>query len=108
MPALVVATGISMGWNSLSFAAAAELGGPARSGAAIGVQQTALALASVIVPLGFAVLVARSSWQAAFALAAIFPLVGWCVLRPLDERRGWAGRGVTRRYDPLCDAEHAA
>ena len=91
VPALVVATGTSMGWNSLSFAAAAELGGPARSGAAIGVQQTALALASSIVPLGFAVLVARWSWQAAFAVAAFFPLVGWYVLRPLDERRALAG-----------------
>jgi sugar phosphate permease len=91
VPSLILATGISMGWNSLSFAAAAELGGRARSGAAIGVQQTSLAAASVVVPLGFAVVVGRSSWQTAFALAAIFPLAGWWVLRPLDERRGWAG-----------------
>ena len=90
VPSLVLATGISMGWNSLSFAAAAELGGQARSGAAIGVQQTALAIASVIVPIGFAVLVAASSWQAAYALAALFPLAGWWVLRPLGERRGLA------------------
>jgi MFS family permease len=91
VPTLVLATGTSMGWNSLSFAAAAELGGPARSGAAIGVQQTALALASSIVPLGFAALVARWSWEAAFAVATFFPLAGWFVLRPLGERRALAG-----------------
>lgn len=80
-----------LGAGAAVLAAAAELGGPASSGAAIGVQQTALARASSIVPLGFAVLVARWSWQAAFAVAAFFPLVGWYVLRPLDERRALAG-----------------
>ena len=104
LPALVLATGTSMGWNSLSFAAAAELGGPARSGAAIGVQQTALALAASIVPLGFAVLVARWSWQAAFAVAAVFPLAGWLVLRPLGERRALAG-GATVSFDLLTDEQ---
>jgi MFS family permease len=87
VPTLVLATGLSMGWNSLSFAAAAELGGAARSGAAIGIQQTALALASVLVPILFALTVERTSWQAAFAVAALFPLAGWWILRPLGEGR---------------------
>jgi len=90
VPALILATGLSMGWNSLSFAAAAELGGEAQSGAAIGVQQTGLALAGTLVPLLFAVVVGISSWQAAFALAALFPLAGWWVLRPLGEGRARA------------------
>jgi nitrate/nitrite transporter NarK len=43
IPALVLAGVLSMSWNGLSFAAAAELAGRARSGAAIGLQQSILA-----------------------------------------------------------------
>ena len=41
IPALVVAGVLSMSWNGLSFAAAVELAGHRRSGAAIGLQQIA-------------------------------------------------------------------
>jgi sugar phosphate permease len=82
VPAIVVATALSMAWNGLGFTIAAEIGGR-RSGAAIGVQQTALALTGIVVPVAFAVMVSASSWQAAFLLAAFFPLVGWWTLRPL-------------------------
>lgn len=85
VPALVLATGLSMGWNGLSFTIAAELGGR-RSGAAIGFQQTALSAAGVVVPILFAATVSASSWRAAFALSALFPLVGVRVLRPLVGR----------------------
>jgi MFS family permease len=86
IPLLVLATAISMGWNTLSFAAAAELGGTHRSGAALGLQQTTLAVATVAIPLLFASLVASSSWRVAYGAAAVFPLLGWWVLRPLRER----------------------
>jgi sugar phosphate permease len=82
VPAIVIATGLSMAWNGLSFTIAAEIGGR-RSGAAIGIQQTALAATGVVVPVAFAVAVSSMSWQAAFLLAAVFPLVGWWTLRPL-------------------------
>jgi hypothetical protein len=82
VPAIVIATGLSMAWNGLSFTIAAEIGGR-RSGAAIGIQQTALAATGVVVPVAFAVAVSSTSWQAAFLLAAVFPLVGWWTLRPL-------------------------
>jgi sugar phosphate permease len=81
--ALVVAGGFAMGWNGLSFTAAAELAGRARSGAALGMQQTALAAAGAIVPPAFAAIVAASSWRVGFALAAVFPFVGVQLLRPL-------------------------
>jgi sugar phosphate permease len=81
--ALVVAGGFAMGWNGLSFTAAAELAGRARSGAALGMQQTALAGAGAIVPPAFAAIVAASSWRVGFALAAVFPFVGVQLLRPL-------------------------
>ena len=83
VPALVLACGLTMAWNGLSFTAAAELAGPVRSGAAIGVQQTVLALIGVGAPVLFAASVAQTSWALAFVLAAVFPLVGWVALGPL-------------------------
>jgi len=76
-----------MAWNGLSFTAAAELAGPVRSGAAIGFQQTVLAGIGVGAPVLFATTVSSGSWTVAFALSALFPLVGWWALRPLAERR---------------------
>jgi len=83
VPAFVLAGGFAMAWNGLSFTAAAELAGRRRSGAAIGMQQTALAVGGAIVPPVFAALVGVTSWRIAFALAALFPLAGVQLLRPL-------------------------
>src|SRR5262249_36785590 len=85
VPTLVLAGGIGLSWNSLSFTAAAEIAGVAASGAAIGLQQTVLGIGGIVVPIGFAAIVAASSWPAAFASAAAFPLVGWAILRPLEK-----------------------
>jgi sugar phosphate permease len=82
IPAFVVAGALSMAWNGLAFAATAELFGRARSGAAIGVQQSTLSAVGVVVPIAFAA-VAAGSWRAAYGLAAVFPLLGWWALRPL-------------------------
>jgi sugar phosphate permease len=84
VPAFVVAGGLAMAWNGLSLTAAAELAGEARSGAAIGFQQTALSLIGIATPIAFAAAVEATSWRAAFALAALFPLAGVIALRPLD------------------------
>jgi len=85
IPVLAAVTALSMAWNGLSFTIAAELGGR-RSGAAIGFQQTVLSAVGVIAPIAFAAAVSWSSWRAAFALAAAFPLAGWWALRPLRDR----------------------
>ncbi|MEX1357581.1 MAG: hypothetical protein WD981_03055, partial [Gaiellaceae bacterium] len=77
LTAFLVAGGLSMAWNGLSFTAAAELAGEARSGAAIGFQQTVLSVIGAGVPPGFAVLVEATSWRTAFAVAAAVPLAGW-------------------------------
>jgi sugar phosphate permease len=82
---IVVAGTISMAWNGLSLTAAAELAGRARSGAAIGFQQSTLSLIGVAVPIAFASVVEAASWQAAFALAALGPLAGWWLLGRLPE-----------------------
>lgn len=83
VPSLAVAGGLSMAWNGLSFTAAAELGGARRSGAAIGFQQTVLASVGVVAPIVFAASVSSLSWTAAFAVAAVVPVLGWLVLLPL-------------------------
>jgi sugar phosphate permease len=84
--ALVLAGVVSMAWNGLSLTAAAELAGRAKSGAAIGFQQTTLGVIGVIVPLLFANLVEATSWRAGFACAALGPLAGWWMLGRLQER----------------------
>lgn len=83
---VVLAGAISMAWNGLSLTAAAELAGRARSGAAIGFQQTMLSVIGVFVPVTFAALVEATSWRTAFALSALGPLVGWWMLGRLRER----------------------
>jgi len=79
----VVAGGLAMAWNGLSFTAAAEIAGRSRAGAALGMQQSALAAAGAIVPPAFAAIVAASSWRIGFAVSAMFPLAGVLLLRPL-------------------------
>ena len=87
VPVLVLAGGLTMAWNGLSFTAAAELAGPVRSGAALGVQQTVLGLSGVVAPVAFAACVENASWPAAFVAAALVPLGGWWLLGSLSERR---------------------
>ncbi|HET8969006.1 MAG TPA: MFS transporter [Gaiellaceae bacterium] len=83
IPVLAIAGGLSMGWNALAFAAAAELAGAARSGAAIGFQQSVLSGVALVAPIVFAATVSGSSWALAFLLAALVPLAGRLTLRPL-------------------------
>jgi sugar phosphate permease len=83
LPVFVAAGALSLSWNGLSFTAAAELAGRARSGAALGFQQTALAVTSAAAPPVFAVVVEASSWSLAFGLAAAMPALGTVVMRHL-------------------------
>ena len=84
IPALVVAGCLSMAWNGLAIAAAAETASGGRVGAAIGLQQTLLGILVAGVPPLFAV-VAGSSWRLAFALAALGPAVGAVALAWVPE-----------------------
>jgi MFS family permease len=83
VPTLVVAGALSSSWNGLSFTAAAELAGRARSGAALGFQQTALSVAAAATPPVFALLVEQGSWSLGFGLAALLPLAGIGLMRRL-------------------------
>jgi sugar phosphate permease len=62
VPLLVAAGVLALAWNGLSFTAAAEMSGVARSGAALGLQQTLLGVAGAGVPPAFAAIVAAASW----------------------------------------------
>jgi sugar phosphate permease len=77
---------LSLSWNALSFTATAELAGAARAGAALGLQQTALATASVVAPIAFGLLVEHAGWTAAFAMTVVATLAGAGVLWPLARR----------------------
>ena len=83
VPVLVLAGGLSMSWNALSVAAAVEAGGPQRSGAALGLQQTMLQASLVVTPLLFAPFIAATSWRAGFALTAALPAAGAYVVSRL-------------------------
>lgn len=91
IPAFVIAGVLSMAWNGLAFAAAAEAAGAARTGAALGFQQTLLGVVVAGFAPVFAVIVGVGSWRVAFALAALGPLVGVFALQRVREatpRRG--------------------
>lgn len=83
---IAIAGGLSLAWNGLAFTAAAELAGAARSGAALGLQQTVLSAGGMIGSPVFAATVSGASWPAAFAIAALFPVAGSLALRPLRGR----------------------
>jgi sugar phosphate permease len=84
LPVFVAAGALSLSWNGLSFTAAAELAGRRRAGAALGFQQTALAITSAAAPPAFAAVVEAGSWSLAYGLAAAMPVAGIAVMRQLS------------------------
>jgi sugar phosphate permease len=101
IPAFVVSGVLSMSWNGLAFAAAAETAGAARTGAALGFQQTLLGVVGAAVPPAFAA-VASSSWRLAFALAALGPLAGVVTLSQVREATRSVRRPGTSAIPPAA------
>ncbi len=85
VPLFLVAGVLSMAWNGLAYASAAETAGSARTGAALGFQQTLLGVVVAGAPPVVAV-VAAHSWRLAFFLAAAGPGLGVLILRRLEAR----------------------
>jgi MFS family permease len=85
VPSLVASAALAMSWNALAFTAAAELAGRARSGTALGFQQTWLSIAGTVAPIAFAAIVESASWRIGFALAV--PVGGAVVLASLEDSR---------------------
>jgi sugar phosphate permease len=86
IPLFVVAGVLSMSWNGLAYASAAEMAGAARTGAALGFQQTLLGVVVAGAPPAIAA-IATHSWRAAFFVAAAGPAVGVLILRRVRESR---------------------
>jgi sugar phosphate permease len=84
VPLFVVAGVLSMSWNGLAYAAAAEAAGPSRTGAALGFQQTLLGVVVAGAPPVVAA-IASHSWRAAFFVAAAGPAVGVLILLRLGD-----------------------
>ena len=84
--AFVVAGTLGMSWNGLSFTGAAELAGRARSGAALGFQQTVLSATAALATPAVAAAVDATSWRVAFLGASLAPVAGWAMLGSLRER----------------------
>jgi sugar phosphate permease len=102
VPLFVVAGVLSMAWNGLAYAAAAEAVGSAKTGAALGFQQTLLGIVVAGAPPVVAA-IATHSWRAAFFFAAAGPVFGVLVLERLREptRRGRRpGTSASRRAAP--------
>jgi len=85
IPLFVLAGVLSMAWNGLAYAAAAEAAGSRKTGAALGFQQTLLGVVVAAAPPAIAA-IATHSWRAAFIVAAAGPALGVLVLRTLSER----------------------
>lgn len=88
VPMLVGAGVLSLSWNGVAFTAAAETAGVARSGAALGFQQTVLGVIVAVAAPAFAALVGATSWRTAFAVAAFCPLLGVLALTRVPEVTG--------------------
>jgi sugar phosphate permease len=101
VPLFLVAGALGMAWNGLAYAAAAEAAGAARTGAALGFQQTLLGVVVAAAPPAFAG-VAGHSWRLAFLLAAAGPALGVLVLRPASARQPARrpGRSASRPAAP--------
>ena len=95
VPLIILAGVVSMSWNGLAYAAAAEEAGAAHTGAALGFQQTLLGVVVAGAPPLVAV-VAAHSWRLAFFLAAPGPAVGVLILRRLREPARSPRRARTR------------
>jgi MFS family permease len=89
VPVLLAGGVAAMSWNGLSFTAAAEISGRRQAGKAMGIQNTAMRVVAVAVPVGLGGLAAALSWQAAFVVMGTAPLVARALLQPLvaDEVR---------------------
>ncbi|HWH29647.1 MAG TPA: MFS transporter [Mycobacteriales bacterium] len=83
VPLLVVAGIVAISWNGLAFTAVGELAGAGRTGAALGTQNTAVALSAAVTPPLLALVVSASSWAVGYAVAAAAAAAAVLVVGPL-------------------------
>lgn len=86
VPLVVVATVLTVADNGLAFTAVAERAGPFWSGRALGLQNTAQFVTASAVPPVVGLIVTQFGYAAAFAIAAIFPVIAAPLVPVRDER----------------------
>lgn len=88
-PVLVAAGVFAISWNGLAFTAAAEIAGLTRAGTAMGLQNTNVAVGSIVAPVAFGLIVQATSYPVGFAVVALAPAAAFVLLRTLleDEAR---------------------
>jgi len=88
--AVVLAATLAISWNGLANLVAAELAGPARTGAALGLENTAAFLAAAITPPILAMVIQHTAWSVGHAIPGAAAVVA-CVLLVGLRRRVQAG-----------------
>ena len=84
LPLLVLGGAAMSSWNGLAFTAAAEMAARARAGTAMSLQNTVVSVLGAAASPLFGLLVDASSYRTAYLTIAVAPVVGWWVLRPLE------------------------
>ena len=88
VPVLLLTGVAAISWNGLAFTAVGELAGPGRAGAALGLQNTAVALGAALTAPLLGAVVDRTSWAVGFALAGAAGLSAALLLvRPARQER---------------------
>ena len=85
IPLLVLGGAAISSWNGLSFTAAAEISGRARAGTAMSLQNTLVSVFGAAASPLFGLLVGATSYATAYLVIAAAPVLGWWVLRPLED-----------------------
>lgn len=83
VPLVLVAGIVAISWNGLVFTAVGELAGPGKAGAALGLQNTAVAAGAALTPPLLGRTVELSNWAVAYGAAALAGLAAYLLLAPL-------------------------
>jgi sugar phosphate permease len=83
VPLLLLTGIVAISWNGLAFTAVGELAGPGRAGAALGLQNTGVALGAALTAPLLGAVVDRTAWAVGFAVAAACGLAAVLLLRDL-------------------------
>jgi sugar phosphate permease len=91
VPALLAAAVLAVSTNGLAFTAVAECAGPQWAGRALGIQNTGQNIVAAATPPVIAALIGAAGYPAAFAVAAVLPLIAAAVV-PVAALDAMAGR----------------
>ena len=99
LPLLVLGGAAMSSWNGLAFTAAAEIAGRQRAGTAMSLQNTLVSVLGVAASPLFGAIVELSSYQVAYLAISVAPVIGWWVLRPLEDEEDDRAEARRRRLE---------